>query len=233
MIVLDNETSYSPSNYGHKSSSYANIKSITISKPVSQPEFILRKAYKRYLFDSLPPVMVFHLKRFQQVGGKWSVSMRKIDDFVGFDEELDVSDFVIPPEIEGGNEVNGINNGHIIENDANISKPELLLPKQNKQRKFGTKYRLYGVVVHLGSLYNGHYIAYVLSRNIIEGEQLARSLSLYDYNDNKEIEIERQKHITDDQRRWIYCSDSSVRPADIEEVLNSGAYLLFYERVYE
>jgi ubiquitin C-terminal hydrolase len=195
------------------------------SKQVSQPErtYILRKAYKRYLFDSLPPVLVFHLKRFQQVGGRWSVSMKKIDDFVAFDEELDVGDFVVPPEIEKKNE-NGINNGHIIDDDNNTHS----LLKQNKKH---TKYRLYGVVVHLGSLYNGHYIAYVLSRNIREGDHYGFSFSS---DTLKKVDrIERQKHKTGSERQWIYCSDSSVRAANVEEVLKSGAYLLFYERVYE
>ncbi|GES91448.1 ubiquitin carboxyl-terminal hydrolase 16 [Rhizophagus clarus] len=208
--------------------SYSHTNSLTTksSKSVSQPErtYILRKAYKRYLFDSLPPVLVFHLKRFQQVGGRWSVSMKKIDDFVAFDEELDVGDFVVPPEIEKKNEENGVNNGHIIDGNTHS------LSKQNKQH---TKYRLYGVVVHLGSLYNGHYIAYVLSRNIRgEGEQYG--LPSFSSDTIRRVDwIERQKHKTGSQRQWIYCSDNSVRAASVEEVLNSGAYLLFYERVYE
>ncbi|RIA80743.1 hypothetical protein C1645_881985 [Glomus cerebriforme] len=203
----------------------SNTNSLTIKrqKQDSQPErkYMLRKAYKRYLFDSLPPVLVFHLKRFQQVGGRWSVSMRKIDDFVAFDEELDVGDFVVPPEIEKKDEENGINNGHIIDNETQS------LPKQNKQN---TKYRLYGVVVHLGSLYNGHYIAYVLSRNIREGNQFGLHFTSDTVNKAREIE---QKCKTGNQRQWIYCSDSTVKAATVDDVLNSGAYLLFYERVHE
>jgi ubiquitin C-terminal hydrolase len=35
-----------------------------------------------------------------------------------------------------------------------------------------------------------------------------------------------------DQRRWLFTSDSLVRPASIDEVLNTKhAYLLFYENV--
>ncbi|CAG8554202.1 747_t:CDS:10 [Funneliformis mosseae] len=213
--------------YGYHESTFSGTSSQTTSKPVSEPEFILRKAYKRYLFDSLPPVMVFHLKRFQQVGSRWSISasMRKIDDFVAFDEEIDLADFVIPPEIEEENEVNGINNEHIINGSV--------LSNQSNPCKFGTKYRLYGVVVHLGSLYNGHYIAYVLSRNILSDDEQSgvhnSSFSGFD----KARDTERKNHITDDQRQWIYCSDSSIRAASVDEVLNSGAYLLFYERVCE
>jgi hypothetical protein len=223
---MDNENSSDTSD-GKRNSTEFESSTPPKSKSVSEPErqYVLRKAYKRYLFDSLPPVMVFHLKRFQQVGSRWSVSMsmRKIDDFVSFDEELDIGDFVVPPEIEEKNE-NAINTEH-------DSMDSMESPSKNKQHKLSTKYRLYGVVVHLGNLYNGHYIAYVLSRNIRgEGEQYG--ISSYLSNDviNRARDI---GHKTDDQRQWIYCSDSSVRAVSVDEVLKSGAYLLFYERVYE
>lgn len=32
-------------------------------------------------------------------------------------------------------------------------------------------------------------------------------------------------------RQWIYCSDDIVRPASVDEVFKSQAYLLMYERV--
>ncbi|CAG8531476.1 5251_t:CDS:2 [Acaulospora colombiana] len=158
----------------------------------SQP-FILRKAYKRYLFGSLPPVLVFHLKRFQQVGSRWGgvMSMRKIDDFVEFHEELDV----------------------------------------DGEKTRNTKYRLYGVVVHLGSLYNGHYIAYVLTKNVLGmGEQFGvPKLNSDDLDAVEKIHLKAE--MAGENRQWIYCSDSSVRPASVDDVLNSGAYLLFYEQV--
>ena len=34
-----------------------------------------------------------------------------------------------------------------------------------------------------------------------------------------------------DRRGWLYCSDKQVKPATIEDVLASQAYLLFYERI--
>ncbi|CAG8538056.1 10276_t:CDS:10 [Dentiscutata erythropus] len=131
----------------------------SFSKPSnkeSQPQpqkYILRKAYKRYLFDSLPPVLVFHLKRFQQVGGRFSV-------------------------------------------------------------------------IHLGSLYNGHYIAYVLSRNIVP----MREQYGIPYLSDEQVE-KISETVSEGQRQWIYCSDSSVRAVNVDEVLKSMAYLLFYEQV--
>ncbi|EKM76523.1 hypothetical protein AGABI1DRAFT_108823 [Agaricus bisporus var. burnettii JB137-S8] len=45
---------------------------ISVAKPLSKPkkkkETILRPAYKRYLISDPPPVLVIHLKRFQQLG---------------------------------------------------------------------------------------------------------------------------------------------------------------------
>ncbi|CAG8543933.1 9032_t:CDS:10 [Racocetra fulgida] len=180
------------------------------SKPQPQ-KYIFRKAYKRYLFDSLPPVLVFHLKRFQQVEGRFSVSTRKIDDFVGFEEEIDVRDFVVPPESEEMED----------EDDESGS--------ESSAESRITKYRLYGVVVHLGSLFNGHYIAYVLSRNIVPMRE-QYGFPYLSEDGYKEVE-KITETVGERQRQWIYCSDSSVRAVNVEEVLKSMAYLLFYEQV--
>ncbi|CAG8574886.1 2520_t:CDS:10, partial [Racocetra persica] len=176
------------------------------SKPLkkeSQPQpqkYIFRKAYKRYLFDSLPPVLVFHLKRFQQVEGRFSVSTRKIDDFVGFEEEIDVQDFIVPPESEE------------MEDEDDESGSESLAESRI------TKYRLYGVVVHLGSLFNGHYIAYVLSRNIVPMREQYGGFPYLSDDGYKEVE-KITETVGEGQRQWIYCSDSSVRAVNVEEVL--------------
>ncbi|CAG8460639.1 11416_t:CDS:2 [Acaulospora morrowiae] len=174
------------------------------NKSTKAQQFILREAYKRYLFSSLPPVLVLHLKRFQQTG-KW---MKKIDDFVEFDEEIDVGNFIVPP---GADDIDG--------------------SKSSRKKVLNTKYRLYGVVVHIGSLYNGHYIAYVLSKNILEtGEQFG--VPELNPDDYEEVEkIHSKSDMVGEHKQWIYCSDSNVRMAKVDEVLRSEAYLLFYEQV--
>ena len=63
-------------------------------------------------------------------------------------------------------------------------------------------YRLVGIVEHGGTMRGGHYVAYV------------RGPCLENNVDNS----------------WYYISDSSVRKATLEAVLNSEAYLLFYEK---
>ncbi|KAK0547466.1 hypothetical protein OC844_007147 [Tilletia horrida] len=75
-------------------------------------EAIERRALKRYLIASAPPVLVFHFKRFQSNGSSNSSSNRfsarrsrasdfsKIDDPVTFPEYFDVSPWLAPPREE-------------------------------------------------------------------------------------------------------------------------------------
>lgn len=64
-----------------------------------------RRALKRYLIASTPPVLVIHFKRFQHVSRTYGFSSfasgsKKIDDFVSFPEFLDVSPWLAPPREE-------------------------------------------------------------------------------------------------------------------------------------
>ena len=67
-----------------------------------------------------------------------------------------------------------------------------------------TSYRLASVVVHLGDVSSGHFVAY----------RRAPSLS-------------GQRFPAD----WLYTSDLSVRRAPLSEVLASSAYMLLYEKI--
>ncbi|KAF9433932.1 Ubiquitin carboxyl-terminal hydrolase 16 [Entomortierella beljakovae] len=118
---------------------------------------IFRKGYKRYLISEVPPTLVLHLKRFEQ-SGRFGL-MRKIEDHVDIPAELDMSPYFVPKneiedEDEGDNDGNGSSNG-----------PKL--PEQHQQDdNTSKKYRLYGAVVHMGTLSGGHYINYVLSSKV-------------------------------------------------------------------
>ncbi|XP_002131158.2 ubiquitin carboxyl-terminal hydrolase 30-like [Ciona intestinalis] len=66
-------------------------------------------------------------------------------------------------------------------------------------------YKLCAVVVHIGSwTESGHYVAY-------------RRVPTETFNISKS--------------KWVFTSDTVVRPASLSEVLSSTAYMLFYERV--
>ena len=96
-------------------------------------QVILRRAYKRYLISKPPPVLVLHLKRFQQTGRSPSqyysiANLKKMDDPVSFSEYLDISPFLLPQRDtigKGENDEGG--DGRCI-------------------------YRLYAVVVHIGNM---------------------------------------------------------------------------------
>ncbi|KAG4306111.1 hypothetical protein PORY_000099 [Pneumocystis oryctolagi] len=67
------------------------------SSGVSDQKFVLSSAFKRFLIDlPLPPILILHLKRFQQSIGRFRSSFKKIDTFVDFPETLDLTDYVTP-----------------------------------------------------------------------------------------------------------------------------------------
>ncbi|MCO5565471.1 hypothetical protein L7F22_019144 [Adiantum nelumboides] len=283
-----------------------------------------RRALKRFLIAETPKVFVFHFKRFQATGRgfSFSTSFKKIDDYVSFPEYLDVKPWLAPPreeydrhgKLKASSDPRALlkaqqeaeesskhhhhhwgwrPNHHHQENKAEI------LAYQPK-----TKYRLYAVVVHQGSMSGGHYTAYVLSDRANESlkakadahvsttesakspntkenstkkangasssasangedsvtvsstpsplttneissagsnsriESLSSVSSLE--SDIGQQEVEKEANSTThaapaatktDERRWIYASDTLVKPASIEEVLKAQAYMLFYEQL--
>lgn len=238
-------------------------------KPAEEPKYIFRRAFKRYLISNLPPTLVLHLKRFES-SGRFG-QMRKIEDHVDIPVEIDMAPYFVPKnEIE--------------EEDESKSKSGSESRKEEASESQSKKYRLYGAVVHMGTLGGGHYINYVLSSKVqvadvakaaaqkkekvnsksttsINGlelpdvplavmlekqkekaEEETKGASIVDkdvsssssaVNANTEDSVE-QKVVPaieeEDKRKWIACSDSSIRLSSLQEVLASRAYLLFYER---
>ena len=68
-------------------------------------------------------------------------------------------------------------------------------------------YQLIGIVEHSGTMRGGHYVAYVKGCKM-EGKDWSEGAI----------------------STWYYISDSHVREPCLESVLQSEAYLLFYER---
>uniref|UniRef100_A0A8C4EFG3 Ubiquitin carboxyl-terminal hydrolase n=1 Tax=Dicentrarchus labrax TaxID=13489 RepID=A0A8C4EFG3_DICLA len=80
-------------------------------------------------------------------------------------------------------------------------------------------YSLYGIVEHSGSMRGGHYTAYVKVRAPQrKTEQHHRNLSGQDAGGSS-------------QGQWVYISDTTVQTVPESRVLNSQAYLLFYEEM--
>ena len=68
--------------------------------------------------------------------------------------------------------------------------------------------RLHAVVVHMGGMGGGHYVAYTRHTKPASDGPPDRPT----------------------EERWAYCSDSSTHWVAVEEVLRAEAYILFYSR---
>ncbi|XP_076799226.1 ubiquitin carboxyl-terminal hydrolase 16 isoform X2 [Arvicanthis niloticus] len=82
-------------------------------------------------------------------------------------------------------------------------------------------YSLYGVVEHSGTMRSGHYTAYAKER--------AASCHLSNLVLHGDIPQDCEMESTKGQ--WFHISDTHVQAVPITKVLNSQAYLLFYERI--
>ena len=98
---------------------------------------IMRAAYKRYLIAVPPPVLVIHLKRFQQTSKmpliSFSHGLKKLDDNISFPEYLDLMPFLAPKK-----------------EDYGLGKKKKKGVVKAKEEK--CMYRLYAVVVHIGNM---------------------------------------------------------------------------------
>uniref|UniRef100_A0A671VVE9 Ubiquitin carboxyl-terminal hydrolase n=1 Tax=Sparus aurata TaxID=8175 RepID=A0A671VVE9_SPAAU len=82
-------------------------------------------------------------------------------------------------------------------------------------------YSLYGIVEHSGSMRGGHYTAYVKVRapqKKVSEKVSGRKMVLVDASSSS-------------QGQWVYISDTTVQTVPESRVLNSQAYLLFYEEM--
>ncbi|KAJ3524400.1 hypothetical protein NMY22_g11012 [Coprinellus aureogranulatus] len=102
---------------------------------------IMRPAYKRYLIDTPPPILVIHLKRFQQLGKtpflSFSHGFKKLDDYVTFPEYLDLTPYLAPKKEDYG--LDKKNKGHGWKSGK----------MKGKGKEERCMYRLYAVVVHI------------------------------------------------------------------------------------
>ncbi|KAG2082322.1 peptidase C19, ubiquitin carboxyl-terminal hydrolase 2 [Suillus cothurnatus] len=166
---------------------------------------IMRAAYKRYLIATPPPVLVIHLKRFQQMSKipimSFSSSFKKLEDYISFPEYLNIAPFLAPKREQYAD----AKPGHI---RGRSKRPERCM------------YRLYAVVVHIGNMLGGHYIAYT-ALPTKDDEQMTLSVT----------ESENLAHTDRPHRDWAYISDTTVRLSSLDEVLKSKAYICMYERI--
>ncbi|KIY45106.1 cysteine proteinase [Fistulina hepatica ATCC 64428] len=190
-------------------------------------------AYKRYLIATPPPILVVHLKRFQQVSKSnvisFSSGFKKLDDYVSFPLLLDLTPYLAPNradyrmrdwECKGKGKAN-----------LDVPPPEPCL------------YRLYAVVVHIGSMLGGHYIAYTAlpppadkpgdeageraSPDVVEKHEPVSAPGGKHGDEKHHTHFRHHSHAKApvDDRQWAYISDTVVKLTTLEEVLKARAYL--------
>ncbi|XP_006899470.1 PREDICTED: ubiquitin carboxyl-terminal hydrolase 16 isoform X2 [Elephantulus edwardii] len=112
--------------------------------------------------------------------------------------------------------------------NKHIKFPEILdlapfctLKCKNVEENTRVLYSLYGVVEHSGTMRSGHYTAYAKARNT--NSQLSNLVLHGDIPQDSEMESTKGQ--------WFHISDTHVQAVPTTKVLNSQAYLLFYERI--
>ena len=126
-------------------------------------QVIHRNAFKRYLIDVPPPVLVIHLKRFQQSirsgGTPLAGGAKKLEDYVSFPEFLDLRPFLAPrKEKYGLNERGRTPRQHVDLRRGSGAKQgryhhhHWTRGDGGEDEEPPVMYRLYAVVVHIGSM---------------------------------------------------------------------------------
>lgn len=100
-------------------------------------QYLLRPAYKRYLIATPPPILVVHLKRFQQLSKapvvSFSTGFKKLDDYISFPEYLDLAPYLAPRR-------------------EDYFDSKIAVTRGRARRPTPCMYRLYAVVVHIGNM---------------------------------------------------------------------------------
>ncbi|GAB1868670.1 Ubiquitin carboxyl-terminal hydrolase [Camponotus japonicus] len=171
----------------------------------SSSKMVCTSSTKQYLISQVPPVLILHLKRFQTQ----RVGFRKVLKHVSFPMLLN------------------------------------LAPVCTDYKKHRL-YALYGVVEHSGTVHGGHYVAYVKTRlplslddhrwSFLPKDKDPKSDDVKSSNTSSDSEGEEASAkaasvVEPPPGRWYYVSDSRVSEVDENTVLQSQAYLLFYERI--
>ncbi|KJA16648.1 hypothetical protein HYPSUDRAFT_47129 [Hypholoma sublateritium FD-334 SS-4] len=206
------------------------------SKKPSKPKpVIMRPAYKRYLISTPPPILVIHLKRFQQTAKSpfmsFSHGFKKLDDYISFPEYLDLLPFLAPRK-----------------EDYGLGKKSAHKDRKGKAKEERCMYRLYAVVVHIGNMLGGHYVAYTAlpadpppmkaSSTPTNGATDSSPSVPANASTNGSPQEITSKSATAEpaqapktsERQWAHISDTTVRLTTLEEVLRAKAYICMYER---
>ncbi|ORX39976.1 hypothetical protein BD324DRAFT_648593 [Kockovaella imperatae] len=234
---LSNTSSSSEDDYSHLDTTVPTARPSMPARKKSS-HFIMRRAFKRYLIAKAPEVLILHVKRFKQsqkaiMAFTNFYDLKKIDDYASFPELLDLSPYMAPNR----------NDYKMVQTPYGPRAPFMDWPSPDHgPHAEPVMYKLYAVVVHMGTINEGHYIAYVLVDPLPMFGKTAEELNVAGVtNGMNSVSLNGDRPVNGhsrsppplrvDRRVWCYCSDTSVRLASVDEVLQASAYLCFYEKV--
>jgi ubiquitin carboxyl-terminal hydrolase 16/45 len=156
-------------------------------------------------------VLLLHLKRFQHDGrGR----LNKLDTAVKFEFELDLSSFMAGDAPGSSSSTAAAAAGADSGGSSGLQQQyQQLAPQESLM------YDLVGLVVHMGTMRGGHYVAYVKR---VLGSPSQGSAGEGSSNGGSSSGAGRVQ--------WYYVSDTSVRAVDVTDVASAQAYMLLYVR---
>ncbi|KAJ8894017.1 hypothetical protein PR048_006627 [Dryococelus australis] len=168
-------------------------------------KMVYTNATKQLLVSAPPAVLILHLKRFQVL----RAIFRKISCHVRFPMVLDLAPIC----------------------SVKCKESPTMNPEQTQ-----VLYALFGIVEHSGTLHGGHYVAYVKVRPDLAENDPRWAFVPPDSNRPQHAspqKLDEAAGVTEPPPgKWYYVSDSRVSEVTEDRVLQSQAYLLFYERIW-
>lgn len=157
-------------------------------------------AEKSIKFRTVPTILNLQLKRFEF---DWEANMRvKLNDEIGFPADLDMSKYMVDPDVIQQLEKDKQQNGDL---KAQESLPESL------------QYELIGVLVHTGNAGFGHYYAFI--KNFVDGKW-------YKFNDEHVTAVEETDILS---QNWTGSERTSYYNPSIMQ-RSATPYMLVYRR---
>jgi ubiquitin C-terminal hydrolase len=192
---------------------------------------VLSRAFKRYLLYSSPNTLVIHIKRFEQTG--INGNHKKLNTHVLLEEFIDLDPFMAPRDLslnKDGTCVSVEALKSCLPGSPDISsnslKTDIAQQEHHYERNFGGRYRLYAVVVHSGTLFSGHYNAFIRIPSVWKEHE-------NDQHSTPSVKTETKSSTfsNSSEGEWMFCSDSFVKPVSWQQVSEAQAYIVFYEKV--
>lgn len=143
------------------------------------------------------------------LGGRWegvvlwaSLTAPRMDDFVSFPEMLDLAPFFAPNRSDF----------KLTRTPGGVHAPFMDWPSPEKGPELNPVwYKLYAIVVHMGTMVGGHYIAYVLvdpERMFADPRHPDKVSDITAAADKlSELKVGDAKVRGRDRRVWCYCSE--------------------------